>query len=57
VPLGISLIPVSGPPASISDALPVLDFAVERLRRLDQIFGARLEAEGSKLSRRWSITC
>jgi hypothetical protein len=51
VPLGISPIPVSGPPASISDALPVLDSTVERLRRLDQILGARLEAEGSRLCR------
>jgi hypothetical protein len=49
VPLGISPIPVSEPPASISNALPVLDYAVERLRRLDQILGACLEAEGSRL--------
>jgi hypothetical protein len=49
VPLGISPIPVSGPPSSISDALPVLDSATERLRRLDQILDARLEAEGSRL--------
>jgi hypothetical protein len=49
VPLGLSPIPVSGPPASISDALPVLDSAAERLRRLDQILGSRLEAEGSRL--------
>jgi hypothetical protein len=35
VPLGISPITVSGPPASISDALPVLDSTAERLRRLD----------------------
>jgi hypothetical protein len=35
VPLGISPIPVSGPPASIFDALPVLDSAAERLRHLD----------------------
>ena len=40
---------VSGPPASISDALPVLDSTVERLCRLDRILGARLEAEGSRL--------
>jgi hypothetical protein len=51
VPLGISPIPVSGPPASIFDALPVLDSATERLCRLDQILGARLEAEGSRLCR------
>jgi chromosome segregation ATPase len=35
VPLWISPIPVSELPASISDALPVLDSAVERLCRLD----------------------
>jgi hypothetical protein len=35
VPLGISPIPVSGPPALISDALPVLDSTAKRLRRLD----------------------
>jgi hypothetical protein len=35
VPLGISPIPVSEPPASIYDALPVLDSVAERLRRLD----------------------
>jgi hypothetical protein len=38
-------------PASISDALPVLDSAVDRLRRLDQILGACLKAEGSRLCR------
>jgi hypothetical protein len=51
VPLGMSPILVSELPASISDALPVLDFTADRLRRLDQILGARLEAEGSKLCR------
>jgi hypothetical protein len=35
VPLGMSPIPVSELPASISDALPVLDSIVDRLRRLD----------------------
>jgi hypothetical protein len=49
VPLGLSPIPVSELPASIFDALPVLDSAADRLRRLNQILGARLEAEGSKL--------
>ena len=34
VPLGMSPIQVAGPPASIADALPVLDSASERLRRL-----------------------
>jgi hypothetical protein len=51
VPLGISPIPVSELPTSISDALPVLDSAADRLQRLDQILGARLEAEGGKLYR------
>jgi hypothetical protein len=60
VPLGISPIPVSGPPASISDALSVLDSATERLRRLDQILGTRLEAEGIRLCRAvvdYVLTC
>jgi hypothetical protein len=51
VPLGVSPIPVSQPPTSISDALPVLDSAVDHLRRLDQILGAHLEAEGGRLCR------
>jgi DNA repair exonuclease SbcCD ATPase subunit len=51
VPLGMSPIPVSELPTSISDALPVLDFAADRLRSLDQILGARLEAEGGRLCR------
>jgi hypothetical protein len=49
VPLGMSPILVSELPASISDALPVLDSAADRLRCLDQILGPRLEAEGGKL--------
>jgi hypothetical protein len=56
----ISPIPVLEPPASISDALPVLDSAAERLRRLDQILGARLEAEGNRLCRAmvdYLLTC
>jgi hypothetical protein len=56
----MSPIPVSELPASISDALPVLDSAADRLRRLDQILGARLEAEGSKLYRaviEYILTC
>jgi DNA repair exonuclease SbcCD ATPase subunit len=52
--LGVSPIPVSKQTASISDALPVLDSAADRLRRLDQILGARVEAEGSRLCRRGS---
>jgi hypothetical protein len=60
VPLGMSPIPVSELPALISDALPVLDSAADRLWRLDQILGARLEAEGSKLCRavvEYVLTC
>jgi hypothetical protein len=49
VPLGVSPIPVSQLPTSISNALPVLDSTVDRLRCLDQILGARLEAEGGRL--------
>jgi hypothetical protein len=53
VPLGMSPIPVSELPASISDTLPVLDSTADRLRRLDQILGARLEEEGGKLC--WAV--
>jgi hypothetical protein len=53
VPLGVSPIPVSKQSMSISDALPVLDFAADRLRRLDQILGACLEAKGSRLY--WAV--
>jgi hypothetical protein len=49
VPLGISPILVSRPLVPIFDALPVLDSATECLRCLDQILGARWEAEGSRL--------
>jgi hypothetical protein len=60
VPLGMSPIPALVRSASISDVLPILDSAADRLRRLDQILGARLEAEGSRLC--WSaieyvLTC
>jgi hypothetical protein len=60
VPLRVSPIPVSKQSVSISDALPVLDSATDRLRRLDQILGARLEAEGSRLCRaviEYILTC
>jgi hypothetical protein len=60
VPLGMSPILVSEPLVSISDALPVLDSAADRLQHLDQILGARLEAEGSKLCRAvvdYVLTC
>jgi uncharacterized protein (DUF3084 family) len=60
VPLGVSPIPVSQLPTSISDAVPVLDSAADRLRRLDQILGARLEAKGGRLCRvvvEYVLTC
>jgi hypothetical protein len=60
VPLGVSPIPVSEQPASISDTLPVLDSAADRRRRLDQILGARLEDEGRRLYRsviEYILTC
>jgi hypothetical protein len=60
VPLGVSPIPVSEQPASISDALPVMDSATDCLGRLDQILGSRLEAEGSRLYRsviEYVLTC
>jgi hypothetical protein len=60
VPLGVSPILVSKQSVSISDALPVLNSAADRLRRLDQILGARLEAEDSKLCRmliKYVLTC
>jgi hypothetical protein len=60
VPLGVSPIPVLVRPASISDALPVLDSAADRLQRLDQILSARLETEGSRLCRsviKYVLTC
>jgi hypothetical protein len=60
VPLGMSPIPVLELPTSIFDALPVLDSTVDRLRRLDQILGARLEAKGGRLCRaviEYILTC
>ncbi|KAJ1293277.1 hypothetical protein BS78_01G055300 [Paspalum vaginatum] len=51
VPLGLSPIRVTEPPSTIADAFPVLDSAVERLRRLDSTLGERLEAEGRELCR------
>ena len=56
----MSPIPVSELPTSISDTLPVLDSTANRLRCLDQILGARLEAEGSRLCRaviEYILTC
>jgi hypothetical protein len=60
VPLGVSPSPVSKHSVSISDALPVLDSTADRLRRLDQILGALLEAEGSRLCQaviEYILTC
>jgi hypothetical protein len=60
VPLGMSHISVSELPTSTSDMLPVLDSAANRLRCLDQILGARLEAEGGRLCRaviEYILTC
>jgi hypothetical protein len=60
VPLGVSPIPVSELPTSISDALPVLDSAADHLRCLDQVLGARLEAKGGRLCRvvvEYILTC
>jgi hypothetical protein len=60
VPLGVSRIPVSKRSVSISDALSVLDSTADRLRRLDRILGACLEAEGSRLCRavtEYILTC
>jgi hypothetical protein len=60
VPLGMSPIPVSELLTSISDVLPVLNSTADRLRRLNQIPGARLEAEGGNLCRaviEYVLTC
>ena len=60
VSLGMSPIQVVEPPASIADALPVLDSASERLRRLEQILVGHLEAEGRELCRmvaEYILTC
>jgi hypothetical protein len=60
VSLGVSPIPALVQPASISDVLPVLDSAADRLRCLDQILGARLEVKGSRLCRsaiEYVLTC
>jgi hypothetical protein len=60
VALGMSPIPALARSASISDTLPILDSAADRLRRLDQILGTRLDAEGSRLCRsaiEYVLTC
>ena len=51
VPLGMSPIQVAELPASIADALPVLNSASDRLRRLEPILAGHLEAEGRELCR------
>jgi hypothetical protein len=45
----MSPIQVARLPASITDALPVLDSVAEQLCRLDQALGARLETKGCEL--------
>ena len=51
VPLGMSPIQVTEPPASIADARPVLNSASDRIRRLEPILAGHLEAEGRELIR------
>jgi len=51
VPLGMSPIQVAEPPASIVDALLMLNSASDRLRRLEPILASQLEAEGRELIR------
>ena len=59
VPLGMSPIQVAEPPASIADALPVLDSASERLRRLELILASHLEAwrELCQIVAEYILTC
>ena len=49
VPLGTSPIQVAEQPTLIADALPVLNSASDRLRRLEPILAGHLEAEGREL--------
>ena len=51
VPLGMSPIQVAEPPASIADALPVLNSASDRLWRLEPVLAGQLEAEDRELIR------
>ena len=51
VPLGMSPIQVAELPASIADALPVLNSASDRLRSLEPVLAGQLEAEGRELIR------
>ena len=60
VPLGMSPIQVAEPPASIADALPVLNSASDRLRHLEPVLAGQLEAEGRELIRMMAehiLTC
>jgi hypothetical protein len=60
VPLGMSPIPALVRPATVSNALLILDSTADRLRRLDQVLGTRLEAEGGRLCRsaiEYVLTC
>jgi hypothetical protein len=60
VPLGMSPIPALVRLASISNTLPILDSAADRLQRLDQVLGACLEAESGRLYRsviEYVLTC
>ena len=51
MPLGMSQIQVAEPPASIANALPVLNSTSDRLRRLEPVLAGQLEAEGRELIR------
>jgi len=51
VPFGLSPIQVAEPPASIADALPVLNSVSDRLRRLEPVLTGQLETEGRELIR------
>ena len=42
---------MAGPPASIDDALPVLNSASDRLQRLEPVLASQLEAKGRELIR------
>ena len=60
VSLGMSPIQVVERPASIADALSVLNSASERLRRLEPVLVGHLEAEGRELCRmvaEYILTC
>ena len=51
VPLGMSPIQMAEPPASIADALPVLNSASDRLQCLGPVLASQREAEGRELIR------